>query len=121
MRCQPGDSVKGIEILTGVLEATMRDPFRAPAPSSNEVTKGATRPLWVSQRLDLDPPGLSRLDLVERWFTELTAKKLAAHPAQARHRRLDRSATRVYTLEQTVNQLLSSNANYCNRINGSRD
>ena len=71
----------------------------------------------------------SWLNLVERWFSELTNKKLrrgthrSVPRTQQRHPQLDRRLEREprpYVWNKTAEQILDSIARYCNRINDSR-
>ena len=72
-------------------------------------------------------PSSSWLNLVERWFAELTTKKLrrgthTRSPTQHRHPHLDRHLERQprpYVWTKTADQILASIGNYCTRINDS--
>ena len=76
--------------------------------------------------LHFTPTSSSWLNLVERWFAELTTKLLrrGAHPhrprSQRRHPRLDRELEREptpYVWTKPAEQILESIARYCQRIN----
>ncbi len=79
--------------------------------------------------LHFTPTGASWLNLVERWFAELTARKLK----RGRHRSVRELNTdirawlehwndnpRPYIWTKTSDQILDTLANYCQRINDSR-
>jgi transposase len=86
----------------------------------------ATHPRFI---LHFTPTSSSWLNLVERWFAELTTKKLrrATHTSV---RQLDTDIRawidtwndnpRPYVWTKTADQILASIGNYCNRINDSR-
>jgi hypothetical protein len=92
-------------------------------------TEPVRRWLLAHPRLHLHftPTGSSWLNLVERWFAELTCKKLqrSVHrsvPALERDIRAwikDWNANpRPYVWHKTADQILTSLASYCRRING---
>ena len=87
---------------------------------------------WLAKHpritLHFTPTSGSWLNLVERWFAELTNKKLrrgahrSARRAQQRHPRLDRpwnENPRPYIWTKTAEQILDSLTRYCRRINNS--
>jgi hypothetical protein len=76
-----------------------------------------------------DPREAARLNLVERWFAELTAKKLR----RGAHRSVRQLNTDIrawietwnndpkpFVWTKTADEILDSIARYCNRINDSR-
>jgi len=87
----------------------------------------ARRPPTV--RVALHPDVELRLNLVERWFAELTTKKLR----RGAHRSVGQLNTDIrawietwnddpkpFVWTKTADQILQSIARYCNRINESR-
>src|SRR6202008_4372611 len=96
--------------------------------ASTHKTPAVKRWLTTHPRLVLHftPTGSSWLNLVERWFSELTTKKLrrGTHPS-VRQLNADIRAwidtwndhPRPYVWTKTADQILASIANYCRRIN----
>ena len=79
--------------------------------------------------LHFTPTSSSWLNLVERWFAELTNKKLrrGAHRSvrqlNSRHPRLDQDLNdnpQPFVWTKTADEILESIARYCTRINESR-
>jgi transposase len=99
--------------------------------ASTHKTPAVKRWLTTHPRLVLHftPTGSSWLNLVERWFSELTTKKLrrGTHTS-VRQLNADIRAwidtwndnPRPYVWTKTANQILASITNYCTRINDSR-
>ena len=86
----------------------------------------AAHPRFV---LHFTPTSASWLNLVERWFAELTTKKLAAaHTAPSAQLNTDIRAwidtwnenPQPFVWTKTADQILDSIARYCERINQSR-
>jgi len=86
----------------------------------------AAHPRFV---LHFTPTSASWLNLVERWFSELTTKKLrrGTHTSVRQLNKDIRAwidtwndSPRAYVWTKTADQILESVGNYCNRINDSR-
>jgi hypothetical protein len=76
--------------------------------------------------LHFTPTSSSRLNLVERWFAELTTKKPPRRAplrpsAQHRHPRLASTENpKPFVWTKTADQILESISRYCTRTNDSR-
>jgi hypothetical protein len=100
-------------------------------PPNSKFCNECGAPLTAHPRfvVHFTPTSASWLNLVERWFSELTTKKLrrGTHTS-VRQLNADIRAwintwndnPRPYVWTKTADQILASIGNYCNRINDSR-